>query len=80
MRFSLLQGLTPPCNVTTFVLSNNTNGVMLMTKTFSVRMPEELRERLAALAAAERRSMNNLILLLLEEALAARGQPAKRRA
>ena len=80
MRFSLLQGLTPSRNVTTFVLSNNTNGVMLMTKTFSVRMPEELRERLAALAAAERRSMNNLILLLLEEALAARGQPAKRRA
>ena len=51
-----------------------------MTKTFSVRMPEELRERLAALAAVERRSMNNLILLLLEEALAAREQPAKRRA
>jgi predicted HicB family RNase H-like nuclease len=34
--------------------------------TFSVRMPTSLRDRLQAAARRERRSTNNLILLILE--------------
>jgi predicted transcriptional regulator len=40
--------------------------------TITIRIPDELREQVAALAAAERRSVNMMITLLIEQALAAR--------
>ncbi len=38
----------------------------------SIRITDELKARLRALAAEERRSLNNLINILLEDALAQR--------
>ncbi len=38
----------------------------------SIRISDELKARLQALAAEERRSLNNLINILLEDALAQR--------
>ncbi len=46
----------------------------------SIRLPDDLRPRLDDLAEAERRSLANLIVVLLEEALSAREKPKKRRA
>jgi predicted HicB family RNase H-like nuclease len=43
-----------------------------MKKLMSLRMPLELHERLVKLAAQEKRSLHNMILLLLDEAIAAR--------
>ncbi len=51
-----------------------------MSKPLSVRIPDELRDRLEVLATAERRSVSNLVTVLLEDALAAREPPKKRRA
>lgn len=39
---------------------------------FPLRAPDDLMERVRALAPTENRSMNNMIQVLLEEALAAR--------
>ncbi len=50
-----------------------------MTIRFSARISRELRQRLQAAADAERRSLNDLIIVLLEEALSARDEPKKRR-
>lgn len=43
---------------------------------FMLRLPEGLREKLKTEAAGSRRSMNNEIVVLVEQALAARQQPA----
>ena len=45
----------------------------------SVRIPDDLKARLQALAAEERRSLNNLINVLLEEGLAKRAPAPKRK-
>ena len=49
---------------------------------FLVRMPDDLRDRLAAQARANRRSMNSELLMLVEAALddvaASRGLPSAR--
>ena len=45
----------------------------------SVRIPDDMRAQLKALAEKERRSMNNLINLLLEEGLAQRAPAPKRK-
>ncbi len=44
-----------------------------MSKSLSIRIPDELRDRLDVLAKTERRSVSNLVTLLLESALEARG-------
>ncbi len=51
-----------------------------MSKPLSIRIPDELRDRLDFLAQAERRSVSNLVTVLLQEALAAREAPATGRA
>ncbi len=51
-----------------------------MSKPLSIRIPNDLRDRIDRLAAEERRSVSNLVTLLLEDALAARETPKKRRA
>ena len=51
-----------------------------MANPVSIRLPDDIRARLDDLAQAERRSLNNLIVVLLEEALSAREKPHKRRA
>ncbi len=43
----------------------------------SIRIPEDLKARLEALAAEERRSLSNLINILLEDALAEREAPSR---
>jgi hypothetical protein len=43
---------------------------------FTIRIPDDLRDRIAAAAAEDRRSMNGEIEWLLEAALAARQQGA----
>lgn len=44
-----------------------------MSKPLSVRIPDDLRDRLDVLAKAERRTVSNLVTVLLENALEARG-------
>ncbi len=44
-----------------------------MSKPLSVRIPDDLRDRLDVLAEADRRTVSNLVTVLLENALAARG-------
>ncbi len=53
-----------------------------MTSPVSIRMADDLRDRIEALAEGERRSLSNMIIVLVEEALDARETPrrAKRRA
>ncbi len=50
-----------------------------MSKSLSVRIPDDLRDRLDVEAKADRRTVSNLVTLLLEEALAARERRTKRR-
>ena len=45
----------------------------------SIRIPDDLKARLKALAVKERRSVNNLINFLLEEALAKKTPASKRK-
>lgn len=44
-----------------------------MSTPLSIRPPDELRQRIAELAAVERRSLHRQIIVLLEEAVQARG-------
>ena len=48
-----------------------------MSSPISIRIPEDLKARLEALAAEERRSLSNLINILLEDALAGREVPSR---
>ncbi len=48
-----------------------------MSSPISIRIPEDLKARLEALAAKERRSLSNLINVLLEDALAEREVPSR---
>ncbi len=48
-----------------------------MSSPISIRIPEDLKTRLEALAAEERRSLSNLINILLEDALAEREAPSR---
>ncbi len=43
----------------------------------SVRMPNELKEALSALAAAEKRPLSNYVVLVLEEHVRAKQLPAQ---
>ena len=45
----------------------------------SIRLPDELREQIERLARAERRKPSNMIIVLIEEAIAARERRNKRR-
>ena len=59
------------CMTVSHTLSNT------MSNSLSVRIPDDLRGRLDALAATERRTVSNLVVVLLEEALAARASLTK---
>ncbi len=51
-----------------------------MPNPLSIRMPDDLRARLDDLATSERRTLSNLVVVLLEEALADRAARTKREA
>ncbi len=48
-----------------------------MSSPISIRIPKDLKARLEVLAAEERRSLSNLINILLEDALAEREVPSR---
>ncbi len=48
-----------------------------MSSPISIRIPKDLKARLEALASEERRSLSNLINILLEDALAEREVPSR---
>lgn len=49
-------------------------AIVANTPTINVRVPNELREQIEKQAEEERRNFSNMVVVLLEEALAARGK------
>jgi len=45
-------------------------------KQINVRLPDDIHAALAAMAEADRRSLNSMVIVLIEEAARERGSPA----